>query len=359
MPFYNQAHQFYAGVDLHARSMFVHVLDRKGKTVFEQDLSAGPDEFLDAVKPFRKNLVVGCECMFAWYWLADLCEDQRIPFVLGHALAMKHIHGAKAKSDRIDAGKLAAMLRGGMFPLAYVYPKAKRQTRDLLRRRSFFVRQRSQLITHIQNTNSQFNLPPFPKKLSYAANRSAAIAERFADPSTRLSMQANLNLIDAYDEQIATIERHLLQSAKVDDPVTFGFLRSVPGIGPILGLILLYEIDRIDRFPEAGNFLSYSRLVRCAHESAGKVKGFGGKKIGNAHLKWAFSEAACLMLRSSAPVKAWLQRQEAKRGKRKALAVLEAKIGRTVYHLWRKQRAFDGQRFLKNGEPRAEEPRRK
>ncbi|HLW66673.1 MAG TPA: IS110 family transposase [Gemmataceae bacterium] len=359
MPFYNQAHQFYAGVDLHARSMFIHVLNAKGKTVFENDLPAGPDEFLDAVKPFRKNLVVGCECMFAWYWLADLCEDQRIPFVLGHALAMKHIHGGKAKSDRIDAGKLAAMLRGGLFPLAYVYPKAKRQTRDLLRRRSFFVRQRAQLITHIQNTNSQFNLPPFPKKLTYARNRSADIAARFADPSTRLSIQANLNLIDAYDEQIATIERHLLHSAKVDDPVTFGFLRTVPGIGPILGLILLYEIDRIDRFPEAGNFLSYSRLVRCAHESAGKVKGFGGKKIGNAHLKWAFSEAACLMLRSSAPVKAWLQRQEAKRGKRKALSVLEAKIGRTVYHLWRKQRAFDVQRFLKNGEPQAEEPRRK
>jgi len=346
MPNYNQAHQFYGGVDLHARSMFVHVLNAKGKTVFERDLPAEPDAFLGAIKPFRKNLVVGCECMFAWYWLADLCEDKRIPFVLGHALAMKHIHGGKAKSDKIDAGKLAAMLRGGMFPLAYVYPRGKRQTRDLLRRRSFFVRQRAQLITHIVNTNSQFNLPPFPKKLSYAANRSEEIAERFTDPSTRLSINADLRLIDAYDAQIAELERHLLHSAKVDDPVTFGFLRTIPGIGPILGLILLYEIDRIERFPEAGNFLSYSRLVRCAHESAGKVKGFGGKKIGNAHLKWAFSEAACLMLRTCVPVKSWLQRQESKRGKRKALSVLEAKIGRTVYHLWRKQQAFDVKKFL-------------
>jgi transposase len=111
---------------------------------------------------------------------------------------------------------------------------------------------------------------------------------------------------------------------------------------------LLYEIDRISRFPEAGNFLSYSRLVRCAHESAGKVKGFGGKKIGNAHLKWAFSEAACLMLRTCPTVKAWLQRQESKRGKRKALSVLEAKIGRTVYHLWQKQQAFDVKKFLRS-----------
>ena len=114
-----------------------------------------------------------------------------------------------------------------------------------------------------------------------------------------VAISADLALIDGYDEQIAELERHLIKNAKVDDPVTFGLLRTVPGIGPILGLVLLYEIDTIARFSEVGNFLSYSRLVLCSHESAGKVKGSGGKKIGNAHLKWAFSEAACLMLRSS------------------------------------------------------------
>jgi transposase len=346
MRLYNQPHAFYAGVDLHARTMYTHVLDDGGHTVFERDLPACPEAFLNAVQPFRQGLVVGCECMFAWYWLADLCEDHSIPFVLGHALYMKMIHGGKAKNDKIDAGKLAGMLRGGLFPMAYVYPRAKRQTRDLLRRRSFFVRQRAQLIAHIQNTNSQFNLPPFPKKLSYAGNRTPEIAERFADPSTQLSIAADLQLIDGYDIQTAALERHLLKNAKVDDPVTFQLLRTTPGIGPILGLILLYEVDSISRFPEAGNFLSYSRLVRCSHESAGKIKGSGGKKIGNGHLKWAFSEAACLMLRSCAPVKSWMQRQEKKRGKRKALSLLEAKIGRTVYHLWRKQVPFDPKRFL-------------
>jgi transposase len=344
---YNQPHRFYCGVDLHARSMYVHVLDHKGKTVFEQNLAADPQAFLNAIKPYRKNIVVGCECMFAWYWLADLCAKEKIPFVLGHALAMKHIHQGKSKSDRIDGGKLAALLRGGLFPMAYVYPKAKRQTRDLLRRRSFFVRQRSQLIAHIVNTNSQFNLPPLSKKLTYAANRGEEIAQRFTDPSTRLMIEADLALIDDYDEQIARLERHLVRAAKIDDAVTFGCLRTVPGIGPILGLILLYEIDQIARFPEVGNFLSYSRLVRCAHSSAGKVKGSGPKKVGNAHLKWAFSEAACLMIRAVPAVKSWMQRQEKKRGKRKALSVLEARLGRAVYHLWRKQQAFDLKRFLK------------
>jgi transposase len=343
---YTGQHRFYCGVDLHARTLFTHILDAKGKTVLERDLPADPDEFLRAIKPYRKDLVVGCECMFAWYWLADLCEDESIPFALGHALAMKHISKAKSKSDRIDAGKLAALLRGGLFPLAYAYPRAKRQTRDLLRRRSFFVRQRAQLIAHIVNTNSQFNLPPLAKKLTYAANRSEEIATRFADPSTRLMVETDLALIADYDRQVARLELHLTRTAKVDDPVTFGFLRTVPGIGPILGLTLLYEIDAIARFPGAGNFLSYSRLVRCEHSSAGRVKGSGPKKIGNAHLKWAFSEAACLMIRAVPAVKSWMQRQAKKRGKRKALSVLEAKLGRAVYHLWRKQQAFDLKRFL-------------
>jgi transposase len=275
-----------------------------------------------------------------------LCEDETIPFVLGHALYMKAIHGGKAKSDKIDAGKLAALLRGGLFPLAYTYPRAKRQTRDLLRRRSSFVRQRAQLIAHIQNTNSQFNHPPFSKKLTYKGNRTEELAERFADPSTKLSVEADLGMIESYDEQIATMERHLTKNAKVHDPVTFGLLKSVPGIGPILGLVLLYEVDDMKRFPDVGNFLSYCRLVRCEHSSAGKVKGFGSRKMGNAHLKWAFSEAACLLLRSCPAAKGWMQRQEKKRGKRKAMAILEAKLGRAVYHLWRKQVPFDTKRFL-------------
>ncbi len=346
MRVYKNQHPYYVGVDLHARSLYVHVLDDAGRTRLEQELPASPHPFLDVIAPFRPGLVVGCECMFAWYWLADLCERQAIPFVLGHALAMKAIHGGKTKNDRLDAQTLAGLLRGGFFPLAYVYPKAKRDTRDLLRRRSFFVRQRAQLIAHIQNTNSQYNLPAFDKKLTYKGNRSAAIAQRFDHPSTQLSIATDLHLIESYDTQIAALETHLVKSAKIDDPATFQFLRTIPGIGPILGLVLLYEIDAIGRFPAVGNFLSYARLVACPHESAGKVKGTGNRKIGNAHLKWAFSEAASLMLRSFPAAKSWMQRQAKKRGKKKAHAILEAKIGRTVFHLWRKQRAFDAKKFL-------------
>ncbi len=117
-------HRFYAGIDLHARSLYAHVLDDRGRTVFDRDLAASPDAFLDAVTPFRDDLVVGAECMFAWYWLADLCEAEGIRFVLGHALSMRAIHGGKTKNDKLDAAKIAGLLRGGLFPQADTYSSA-------------------------------------------------------------------------------------------------------------------------------------------------------------------------------------------------------------------------------------------
>jgi len=350
MRFYSQQHRFYCGIDLHARTMHVCVLDQAGSVIFDKNLPARPDALLRALAPFRDDLVVGAECMFAWYWVADLCHDEKIAFVLGHALYMKAIHGGKAKNDRIDAAKIARLLRGGNFPLAYVYPRGMRETRDLLRRRTYLVRQRSELLTHTQILNAQYNLASFPKKLCFAANREEMdIPRRFTDPSVQKSAAVNLALIDRLDELITDLELYLVKTAKVDDVQTFYRLRSIPGVGKVLALVLLYETHDVGRFDSAGQFLSYARLVRCAHESAGKKLGTGGKKIGNAHLRWAFAEAACLFLRSSERAKKWKQQQAARRGAGKALAVLAAKLGRAVYHMLRKGEAFDEDRFWQGG----------
>jgi transposase len=346
MRFYTQQHSFYAGIDLHARTLYLCVLDQAGTVVRSVNLKAEPATLLAALAPYRAGLVVGCECMFAWYWLADLCAAEGIPFVLGHALYMKAIHGGKAKNDKLDAFKIATLLRGGMFPQAYVYPKGMRETRDLLRRRMYLVHQRAQAIAHVQNTNSQYNLPVFGKKLVYAGNREElAVAERFTDPSVRRSVEADLDLIDHLDESIAAVELYLTRTAKVDDVQTYHRLKTVPGVGPILALVLLYEIHDIRRFPTVGDFLSYARLVRPEKESGGKKLGFGNKKIGNAHLRWALGEAVCLFLRGNETAQKWLARKAAKHGQGKALAILAARLGRAVYHLLRKQQPFDAARF--------------
>ena len=346
MRFYCQPHRFYGGIDLHARSMYLCILDHDGNTVFDRNLPCDPKAFLHAIAPFRDGIVVGVECMFGWYWVADLCREQQIPFVLGHALYMKAIHGGKAKNDRIDAGKIARLLRGGTFPLSYVYPKGMRETRDLLRRRMYLVHKRAELITHVQILNSQYNLPAFSKKLSFAANRAELrIAERFRDASVRKNAELDLDLIDKLDELIGETELYLTRTAKVDDVQAYHRLQSIPGVGKILALVLLYELHEVARFDHVGQFLSYARLVRCRHESAGKKLGSGCRKIGNAHLRWAFGEAACLFLRASERARKWKQKQEKKRGPAKALAILAAKLGRAVYHMLRKKEAFDEQLF--------------
>jgi transposase len=346
MRFYNEQHRFYCGIDLHARSMHVCVLDGAGTVVYDRNLPCHFPTLLQALAPYRDDLVVGVECMFGWYWLADRCAEHTIPFVLGHALYMKLIHGGKAKNDRLDANKIARLLKGGNFPLAYGYPQGMRETRDLLRRRMYLVHKRAELITHLEILNAQNNLPPFGKKLAYAGNRAELqIPERFAHPSVQLSATLDLDLIDKLDALIAQVELHLTRTAQVDDVQSYHRLRTIPGVGPILALVLLYEMHDLARFEQVGQFLSYCRLVRCEHESAGKKLGWGSKKMGNAHLRWAFGEIACLFLRSSERAKQWKQKQEKKHGAGKALAILAARLARSVFHMIRKQEAFDEERF--------------
>jgi Transposase len=205
MRFYTKQHQFCGGIDLHTRSMYVCILDQAGEILLHQHMKASPEAFLRALTPYRADIVVAVECIFTWYWLADLCAQDGIPVVLGHALSMKAIHGGKAKNDTIDAHKIAVWLRGGRLPQAYVYPAEMRATRDLLRRRMYLTRKRAELLAHIQNTNSQYNLPEIGKKLAYKANRDG-VAERFPDSAVQKSMAVDLALIGYDDHLLRALE---------------------------------------------------------------------------------------------------------------------------------------------------------
>jgi transposase len=345
MRFYTQQHPFYCGIDLHARSMYVCILSHDGEIRLHRNMQAAPEPFLRAIAPYRDGLVVAVECIFTWYWLADLCAAEGIPFVLGHALYMKAMHGGKAKNDKIDSQKIAALLRGGMLPQAYVYPVQMRATRDLLRRRTHLMRKRSDLLAHVQNTNSQYNLPELGKKIAYKANR-AGVAERFDDPAVQKTIEVDLALITYDDELLQDLELSILKTAKHHDAQTLYLLQTVPGIGKILSLVLLYEIHRVERFPSVQDFASYCRLVKCSKESGGKRLGTSGKKIGNAHLKWAFSEAATLFLRNNPQGQKLLARLEKTHDKGKALSILAHKLGRAVYFMLKRKVAFDMSIFL-------------
>jgi len=268
MRFYTTQHPFYCGIDWHARSMDVCLVSHEGAILLHRHMQAAPEPFLQAVAPYRAGRVVAVECLFTWYWLADLCAAQGIPFVLGHALYMQAIHGGTAKNDKIDSQKIALLLRGGMLPQASVSPAAMRTTRDLLRRRTHLMRKRADLLAHGHHTNSQYHLPEIGQKIAYQANRAGG-AERFDDAAVQQTIEVDLALLTSDDARRKALELSILTTAKHPDAHTLSLVHTVPGIGTILRLVLRYAIHDIRRLPRVQDFASYARLVQCSKESAG------------------------------------------------------------------------------------------
>lgn len=342
MKYYTSETEFNCGIDLHARQMYICVMDRAGKILVHCNI-AGNDFgfFLKKVAPYRHSLTVVCECIFNWYWLADACFEAGITFVLGHALYLKHIHGGKNKNDRIDSEKLAHLLRANLIPPSYVYPAARRPVRALLRQRMSYVWARSELMTHLSmNQMAQGHTPA--KKGGH--NRDVwqeRILAQYDHPLHRMAATCDMEIVRVYDRQIEQLEAEIIRQAKTLLGRDYGLLMTVTGIGRVLGMTLLFEIDTITRFPTVKDFLSYSRLVKGSVASAGKVKGLTGGKMGNAYLRWAFGEAALIAKRNHPLLTPYAERLTSKRGKFKGNAILAAKLARAVYFMLQKGTAFD------------------
>ena len=337
----------YVGVDLHARTLFVCVLDAAGTVRLARNLPARPEPFLAAVAPFRPDLLVGCECVHSWYWLADTCRREAIPFALGHAWAMKAVHGSKTKSDRHDAEAIARLLRGGTFPPAYAYPHERRGLRDLLRTRLRLVRQRAELYGHIHTVRRQLNLAPVGSDVKYTSKRDAVAAD-IPDAHTRRSVEARLNLLGPLDTEIRRLERDIAVAAGDHYPTELAVLQTIPGVGPVISLTVLLEIDTVARFDTRQQFCSYARLITPKQESGGKVVGIGNAHAGNAWLKWAFSEAAVLSAQKDERIKKHLAKLQSKHGAGRGLSILAHKLGRAVYHMLHTKHVFDVDRFVRH-----------
>ena len=346
MNLYNNMHPYYCGIDLHARLLYVCIIDSEGNVCAHKEIPADPNKLQQLLEPYIGNIVVGVECMHCWYWVADFCDDIGVDFILGHALYMKAIHGGKAKNDRIDSFKIANLIRGGNFPLAYVYPREMRATRDLLRRRMKIVRHGADLKAHIVNTTSQYNLPPNKVNLKNA-NAREHLKSTFPELSVQKNIDLDMVILNCYAEQLSKVEWFIETQARQHKPIHLHLLKSISGIGRILSLTIIYEIGNIDRFDSVQNFASYARLVKCKAESAGKSYGTQGNKIGNAHLKWAFSEAAVLYLRGNDKAKNYLLKLQKRMSKGKALSALAHKLGRCVYFMLKNETVFNEEKFLK------------
>lgn len=232
-----------------------------------------------------------------------------------------------------------------MFPLAYACSKEKRSLRDLLRRRLYFVEIRAKLLAHIQILNYQANKDSLGRISKVTAKR-VDLYERFEDEAVKRSVDANLKSIDFYNKLISDLEVYIRSQARAFNRKELSILQSINGIGDIIALTILYEVDDINRFESVQKFSSYCRLVRCSHESAGKKYGAGGKKMGNGYLKRVLSEAAVYVTKFNPRIEKYHQKLESKKGKMKTYSILAHKIAAVVYHMLKSGKVFDINRFL-------------
>ena len=309
--------------------MYVCVLNQAGEVLRHRDMQAAPGPFLKALASYREDLVVCVACLFTGYWLADRCTHEGMPFVLGHALSMKALHGGKATNDRIDAHNIAVLWRGGMLPQASVSPAGMRATRDRLRRRLPLTRTRAEWLAPSQQTHRPYHRPEIGKQLADQANRDG-VAARFPESAVQQRSDWDLTLIDADDRWLTALELDRVRTATAHAAQTFDRRRAIPGVGTILARVLLSEIHAMHRLPRVQACVSSGRLGKCAKESAGQRDGTAGQQLGHADLTWAVSEAAGLCLRNHPAGQKSRARLGKQQGQGQAFTVLAPTRARAV-----------------------------
>lgn len=331
--------KLYVGMDLHSTNVVTQMIDEADKVVYRKKQGCDLEVILKGLEPFKDSIEgIAVESTYNWYWLVDglMAADYRVHLV--NTAAVKQYDGLKHTDDDTDAFHLAHLLRLGLLPTGFIYPKETRAVRDLLRKRSQLVRQRTTHILSIQNLytrNTGVSLSSNAiKRLS-----TEQVKDRFDDPNVALAVESNRLLMQALNEQIKILEQAVLSQAKLD--TRYNYLLSISGIGQILALTILLETGTIERFNQVGQFTSYCRCVGSEKLSNGKKKGRGNTKNGNKYLAWAFVEAANFAIRFNEKAKRFYQRKAAQRNRVVALKAVAHKLARASYYVMRDQVPFD------------------
>ena len=331
--------KLYGGIDLHSNNNVTVLIDEQDKVVYEKRL---PNDLpliaqqLSAYQDMLQGIVV--ESTYNWYWLVDGLMDQGHRVHLANTAAIQQYEGLKYTDDHSDARWLAHILRLGVLPQGYIYPKEERAVRDLLRKRSQMVRQRTTNLLSIQNLLTRNTGNPINSN-RVKTLEPQQIDQLLADGDLALAVKANLAMMQCGNQQIDLLERTIADRIKLREE--FSFLKTVPGIGQTLALTIMLETGDIRRFADVGNYASYCRCVGSQKLSNGKKKGKGNTKNGNKYLSWAFIEAANFAIRFSARIKSFYQRKKSKTHGIVALKAVAHKLCRACYYIIKDRVAFD------------------
>lgn len=329
----------YAGIDLHSNNITLSILNEEEKEVFCKKISLDKDLILNALLQFKENLHgIVIESTFNWYWLADELMLQGYRVYLAHPPANKQYSGYKHTNDKTDARWLAHLLKLGILKTGYVYPKEERGLRELLRRRMGLVQKQTSILLSMQSLIARYE----GKKIS--ANLIKTMAperanEYITDPNIAFLFKQELEILKTIISQVDIIEKaSLKQLRKIPG---FKKLKEIPGIGNILGSLIVLESIDINRFKNAGKYCSYCRCVNSERKSNGKKKGENNRKNGNKYLSWAFIEAANLAVRYDENIKKYYQRKMNRTNKIVATKTVAAKLSKACFFMLRDNVKFD------------------
>ena len=329
----------FIGIDLHSNNSVVVVADEDDRVVYQKRLPNNLEAIAAALAPHRDETVgVVIESTYNWYWLVDGLMDRGYQVHLANPTAIKKYEGLKYSGDFADAAYLAQLLRLGLLPEGYIYPREQRAARDLARKRMQLVRQCTAQILAIEGilmrqTGARKSCAAI-KRLNVEQVEAFAFA-----PDVALAVQANRAVSAVLQQQIAVLEARLKE--RVSLRPDYRLLRTVPGIGEVLATTIMLEAGPVSRFAAVGNFASYCRCVDTLRESNGKKKGEGNGKNGNKYLAWAFVEAANFALRYCPQAKSFYERKKRKTNVVVAIKALAHKLARACFHILREQKPFD------------------
>jgi transposase len=331
--------KLYSAFDLHSSNSYAGVIDERGKRIEGKKVPNDPKQILSLLQSYRKNMVgVVVESTYNWYWLVDLLMKRGYKVHLANPAAIQKYTGLKHADDRHDAFWLAEMLRLGILPEGYIYPKEERPVRDLLRKRSQLVKLRTSLIISLQNIVTR------NCGIRVNVNDVKRLKEDRISPllngneDIQLAGSISKETIDYLGKKIREIEK--VVEEKVQLKVPYRHLMSIPGVGKILALTIMLETGPISRFVSVGNYVSYCRKVGSTWTSNGKIKGKGNEKNGNKYLAWAYSEAAELARRFDETARSYFQRKLSKSNRMVAHCALSHKLARAAYYIMRDEVPF-------------------
>jgi transposase len=330
----------FCGVDLHSNNAMYVISDGRDRQLLAKRLPNQLPTILDALEPFRPRLkVVAVESTYNWYWLVDGLLDHGYPVVLANPSEVEQYDGIKEADDLTDAAFLAKLARLDVLPTGYIYPKQDRPVRDLLRRRTLLVQQRTGIVLSLQNLamrQSGRSLPWRDLRRLGQTDRAELLGDH--DCLTFVADQ-QIDLIEQLTEKIGRFEKKVLEHAQLKP--AYERLQTMPGVGVILALTIMLETGDIGRFKTVGDYTSYCRCVRAVHRSNGKKKADNNSRNGNGYLAWAFVEAVHHAIRVCPKAKRFYDKKRAKRNGALATKALAAKWSKAAYYILQRQEPFD------------------